>query len=565
MSIWRRMLKKLVEVPREDARATAKTRLALPFTLGTAAFLMVGMQLVVLSFADAKVPLRLSQQEAATERGKIYDRQGRVLATSLPAYELYADPRTIMNPYEVTAKLSDLLPHLTEEKIFSLITRNSNYAELSWRVSPAVYAKALERGIVGVYGRKRMTRFYPQKNEAAHVIGMVNKDNHGLTGIEAGLEKTLAKGEDVHLSIDIAVQAILRQEIQEQINSFHAIGGAGVVLDVQTGEIIALASLPDYNSNIFNQANTDAKFNRATKGVYELGSTFKIFNTAMALDSGRFSANDMIDVVSPLRVNGRPIDDFHPEKKPLNVAEVMIVSSNKGSARIADALGQDVQQKYLKELGLLDRLSLEIPEVASPLYPSRWKRLSTMTVSYGHGISVTPTHLASAVASVVGDGNRVYPSLVKGGLKKDFDEQVFTRETVNHIRAIMRRVVTHKRGTGKYADISGYVVGGKTGTSEKIVNGRYAKKLNITSFVGVFPAHDPRYVVVVMVDEPKGQKFSGYYATGGWVAAPAVGGFIRRAAPMLGVAPVNEKSPKIRPFLEVNSPQLDAEVQNASY
>jgi cell division protein FtsI (penicillin-binding protein 3) len=188
-----------------------------------------------------------------------------------------------------------------------------------------------------------------------------------------------------------------------------------------------------------------------------------------------------------------------------------------------------------------------------------------MTVSYGHGISVTPTHLASAVASVVGDGNRVYPSLLKGGLKKDFDEQVFTRETVNHIRAIMRRVVTHKRGTGKYADISGYVVGGKTGTSEKIVNGRYSKKLNITSFVGVFPSHDPRYVVVVMVDEPKGQKFSSYYATGGWVAAPAVGGFIRRAAPMLGVAPVNEKSPKIRPFLEVNSPQLDAEVQNASY
>ena len=565
MSIWRKLGKKLIEVPDQDPRSTARNRLALPVMIGTGAFLMIGIQLVSLSFEDSLPMQRFADKSTAIERGKIYDRGGRILATTLPAFELYADPRTIMNPYEATVQLSDLLPNLTEEQIFSQLTRNTRYAELSWRVSPATYAKALERGIVGVYGRERDTRFYPQKYEAAHLIGTVNKDNNGLTGIESGMNEALAKGDDVHLSIDVAIQAILREEIETQISKFQAIGGGGIVMDVKTGEIIAMVSLPHYNANSYSRADKDAQFNRATKGVYEMGSTFKILNTAMALDSGVFEASDMIDVVSPLRVAGRTINDFKKEKQALNVAEVMVVSSNKGSARIADKLGADIQQKYLSSLGLLNRLSLEIPEVATPIIPAPWQRVSTMTVSYGHGISVTLAHLAAAVSTTIGDGTRVHPSLVKGGVKKDYDERVFSHETVRQTRAIMRRVVTHKRGTGKFANIEGYVVGGKTGTSEKIVNGRYAKNLNIVSFLAAFPAHDPQYVVVAMVDEPKGQKFSQYYATGGWVAAPAVGGFIRRAAPLLNVAPVDEQSPKIRPFLEVNSPQLDAEVQNASY
>ena len=565
MSIWRKLGKKFIEVPDQDPRTTARNRLALPFMIGTGAFLMISIQLVGLSFEDSRPMQRFADKSTAIERGKIYDRGGRILATTLPAFELYADPRTIMNPYEATVQLSDLLPNLTEEQIFSQLTRNTRYAELSWRVSPATYAKALERGIVGVYGRERDTRFYPQKHEAAHLIGTVNKDNFGLTGIESGMNEALAKGEDVHLSIDVAVQAILREEIETQISKFQAIGGGGIVMNVKTGEIVALVSLPHYDANYYSRADQDAQFNRATKGVYEMGSTFKILNTAMALDSGIFDADDMVDVVSPLRVAGRTINDFKKEKQALNVAEVMVVSSNKGSARIADKLGADIQQKYLTSLGLLNRLNLEIPEVATPIIPAPWQRVSTMTVSYGHGISVTLAHLAAAVSTTIGDGTRVHPSLIKGGVKKDYDERVFSHETVRQTRAIMRRVVTHKRGTGKFANIEGYVVGGKTGTSEKIVNGRYAKNLNIASFLAAFPAHDPQYVIVAMVDEPKGQKFSQYYATGGWVAAPAVGGFIRRAAPLLNVAPVDETSPKIRPFLEVNSPQLDAEVQNASY
>ena len=470
-----------------------------------------------------------------------------------------------MNPYEATAKLHDILPQLSEEEIFSRITRKGRFVELSWRVSPATYARALERGVVGVYGRKRITRFYPQRHEAAHIIGLVNKDNQGLIGIEAGLNDRLAKGEDVHLSIDIAVQAMLREEIQNQINTFEALGGAGVVLDVQTGELVAAVSLPEYDNNHYADATTEQRFNRATKGTYEMGSTFKILNTAMALESGRFNINDKIDVVSPLWVGRFPIRDYHPEKKPLNVAEVMVVSSNKGSARIADALGAETQQHYLKQLGLLNRLELEIPEVASPQVPQVWRRSTLMTVSYGHGISVTPTHLAAAIATTLGDGNKVRPSLIKGGVVKDYEEKIFSTETIRNVRAIIRNVITHQRGTGKKANARGYVVGGKTGTSEKTKVGGYHKDLNIASFAAGFPAHDPRYVVVVMVDEPKPQKFNFGFTTGGWVAAPAVKEFISRAAVLLNVSPSDEKSPEIRRLLEVNLPQLDAEVTNASF
>jgi len=565
MSIWRSITRILGRLPAAEARIVARQRLLLAASLGVASFILIGLQVVSLAMVEPKAR---AQEQADTDtpmRGKIYDRKGRVLATSLPAFMLYADPAEVMNPYDATLQLAELLPGLTEEQIFEKLTQKSRFAEISWKVSPATYAKTLQAGIVGVYGRKRITRFYPQRAEAAHILGAVNKDNIGIAGIEAGMQARLARGEDIHLSIDVSVQAILRQEIEEQITKFDAIGGAGVVMDVATGEIIAMVSLPDYDANYLAEAGEEARFNRATKGLYELGSTFKIFNTAMAVDSGVFSLDDMIDVVSPLRVGRYSIRDYHPEKAPLNVAEVMVVSSNKGSARIADTLGPEIQQRYIKGLGLMDTLALPIPEVATPIIPGRWKRAEVMTISYGHGLSVTPVHLAAAVATTVGEGTKVIPSLEKGGDTSPLKEEVFSPETVRQIRPVLRRVVTHPRGTGKKANTLGYSVGGKTGTSEKSSKGGYSRKANIASFIGVFPSHAPRYAVMVMVDEPKGQKFSFNYATGGWVAAPAVGRFIQRAAPMLDVAPVNEKSPEFRRIMMVNLPQLDKEVKNASY
>jgi cell division protein FtsI (penicillin-binding protein 3) len=565
MSIWHKIGKRLAQMPTADARNVARQRLYVVTALGLSCFIMIALQVVVLSTVDDTRARQIDAVTSAVERGKILDRNGRVLATSLPAYLLYADPAEIMNPYEATLKLSAILPEMTEEGIFRKLTKKNRYAELSWRVSPATYAKVLKRGVVGVYGKKRITRFYPQKEEAAHVVGVVNKNNKGIAGIESGMNEKLARGEDVHLSLDIAVQSILREEIESQMTKFDAIGGAGVVLDVETGELIALVSLPQYDANNYTDAKPDAKFNRASKGTYELGSIFKIINTAVALDSGRFRITDKIDVVTPLQVGRFSIQDFHPEKKPLNIAEVMVVSSNIGSARMADEIGAELQQKYLEFLGLLSRLDLELPEVATPQIPDVWRQDSVMTISYGHGISVTPTHFAAAVASIVGGGTKVYPSLIKGGKNKDFDEQVVNPETAAAIRAIMHHSVNHRRGTGKKARAKGYVVGGKTGTSEKPKDGGYNENLNIASFIAAFPSHAPRYVVMVMVDEPKGQKFSYGYSTGGWVAAPAVQRFITRAAPLLNVTPVDEKSPKIRQLLAVDLPQLDAEKTHASF
>jgi cell division protein FtsI (penicillin-binding protein 3) len=554
-----------MQVPKADAKSVARNRLFLAGALAASCFILIGGQVISVS-TDVKTRVFYGTDDKnMVERGRIYDRNGRILATSLPAFMLYADPTEIMDPYEAAAKLETILPHLEEEEIFNRLISEGRFTELSWRVSPATYAKTLEQGVVGVYGRKRMTRFYPQGEEAAHVIGLVNKDSQGLIGVEAGTDDILARGEDVHLAVDIAVQAILREELQEQIEKFEALGGAGVVIDVKTGEIISLVSLPQYDPNHYANTTKDQQFNRATKGIYEMGSTFKIISTAIALESGQFSVNDMIDVVSPLQIGRFTISDFHPEKKPLNVAEVMVVSSNIGSARIAQELGAKIQKKFLKQLGLIDSLDLEIPEVSKPLTPETWHPSSVMTISYGHGISISPAHLATAVATTLGDGNLVIPSLIKGGIDSDFEEQIFSPETVETMRAIIRNVVTHERGTGKNANARGYVVGGKTGTSEKNSVDGYDEDLNIASFVAGFPAHDPRYVIVVMVDEPKGQEFSYGYSTGGWVAAPAVGRFINRAAVLLNVPPVNEKSPEIRRLLSVDLPQLDAEVRNASY
>ena len=565
MKLLRSFMRRLGRIPSADAASVARNRLLLAAGLGCAIFALIGLQVVTLSMERMEAGYRPASQRDAPLRGWIFDRNGRVLASSLAAFELYADPTEVMNPVASAIELAKLLPDMTEEKALEKLTRKGRYAELAWKVSPQTYARVLNAGIVGVYGRKRATRFYPQKEQAAHVLGTVDKDNKGLAGVEAGFNDALARGEDIHLSIDLEAQAILRRAIALQIEQFEAVGGAGVVMDIRTGEIVALVSLPDYDPNGYQEAGSDTLFNRATRGVYELGSTFKILNTAMAIDSGAFASTDMVDVVSPLKVGGFTISDFYEETRPLSVAEVMVVSSNKGSARIADSLGVKTQRGYINALGMLDRLELGIPEAAEPLVPAHWKRTELMTISYGHGLSVSPVHLSAAVATAVGDGMKVKPSLVRGGNKSEILEEVFSPETTRQVRAIMRRVVTHPRGTGKKADVPGYIVGGKTGTAEKHSVGGYSESANIASFVGAFPLNDPRFVVMAMVDEPKGQKFSHDYATGGWVAAPAVRRFITHAAPLLDVAPVNEKSPEIRQILEVKLPTLDAEAGYASY
>ena len=477
------------------------------------------------------------------------------------------DRAAIMDADDTARKLAHYLPDTSAREIKRLLTRNSRYVELKNKLVPARHAEILRLGLPGIYFKSSVARIYPQGREAAHLLGQIDVDGKGIAGIERSFNDRLAAGEDITLSIDVNVQSIIRRELAAQIQRFEAIGGAGLLLDIETGELVSAVSLPDYNPNHYQLASSESLFNNATKGVFEMGSIFKVLNTAIALQSGATTTGTYYEVSKPLRFGRFSVWDYHMYDRDLSVPEILVLSSNIGSARMAADIGADRQQFYLRQLGLFDKVSLEIPEMANPLVPGTWRSTSIATVSYGHGISVTPLHLASSVAAASGSGTMVEPTLMhRGGAPAPMGERLFSEETTKAVRSMMRLVVSHPDGTGNFAEAKGYMVGGKTGTSEKInPDGGYFKDRNIASFAATFPVHDPRYVLVVMVDEPKGQKHSYGYATGGWVAAPAAKRIIEHAAPLLGILPVDENSPEIRQKLRLDFKIGKEEKTLASY
>ncbi|MDC1382416.1 penicillin-binding protein 2 [Candidatus Puniceispirillum sp.] len=544
----------------------AEARLVIGLFLALAVFVSIGVRVVELADDGASARLASKGITEKTKRGRILDREGRLLAGNLPITLLHADPSEIMNLNDTIAKLAPLLKHHDKESLQKLLTKKTRYVELNSQLPPKLHSKILHLGIPGVYFSNGAVRIYPRDNAAAHILGHVDVDNNGIAGIEKSMNATLTSGVDVTLSVDLGLQAVVRHEIQKQISSFEAIGGAGVLLDIKSGEILAMVSLPDFNPNKFSLVNDDVRFNRAAKGLYEMGSTFKVLNTAIALETGAATTSQRFEVSKPLRVSRFTITDYHPRKKPLNVPEILVYSSNIGSALMAESIGAQTQRAYMEKLGLLSRLELEIPETSRPLSPKRWHRTTTVTVSYGHGISVSPAHLASAIAAASGTGQWIQPTLLKRHISDTpLRLRVFSSETARAVRSMMRLVVSHDDGTGNFAEARGYMVGGKTGTSEKIQAGSYNKKANIATFVATFPVHDPRYVLVVLVDEPKGQKHSYGYATAGWVAAPAIRRIIQQIAPILGVFPVDETSPSIRQSLLLDFTIGDKEATLVSY
>jgi len=550
-------LRALVLPSRPDparSRRIAEVRLVVSAVFVFAVFAAIAARVMLLATDEANARTAGIVPPPKAERGQILDRKGRLLATNLPITVLHADPGEIMDPVAAARALAPLLPRHDEAALVRLLTKDTRYVELDRKLTPARHAEILNLGIPGVYFRKSTLRAYPSGRLAAHILGQVDTDNNGLAGVEKSLDAHLAAGKDITLSIDAGVQAIVAREINKQIQIFEAIGGAGVMLDIKSGEVLALVSLPDFNPNHFGGTDADTRFNRATLGLYEMGSTFKVLNTAMALQAGTTTVNRRYEVAKPLRIGGHRISDFHVYDWPLTVPEILVLSSNIGSARMAAELGAETQQAYLRRLGMFERLSLEIPEVATPLIPRSWRQSEIATISYGHGISVTPMHLAAAVATASGSGLWTAPTLLRRQPdNQPVRERVFSEETTRAVRSMMRLVVKHPDGTGNYAEARGYMVGGKTGTTEKIrPEGGYYKDRNIASFAATFPVHDPRYVLVVMVDEPKGQKHSYGYATGGWVAAPAARHIIENAAPLLGIHPVDEKAPEIRQKLRLD-------------
>ena len=471
-------------------------------------------------------------------RVDVTDRNGEILATDLRGASLYADARVIWDPRETAQALAKVIPGLDVAAVARKLGTHQAFVWVKRDLSAREREQVYNLGIPGLYFRDEPRRVYPNGRIAAHALGYVSVDNHGLAGIERGLEETITDkardGHPVALALDLRVQHALQDELSTAMETFHAIGAAGVVMHVDSGEILGLVSLPDFDPNEAGQASADSLFNRVTLGVFEMGSTFKTFTTAMALDSGKVTLASRYDARKPIQAGRFTISDFHPENRWLTVPEIFMHSSNIGSAEMALDVGTPAQKAFLAKLGLMQPLVTEIKEVGSPKVPRQWHDLETMTVAYGHGIEVSPLHMAMAGAAIVNGGKLVHPTLVR----RPADEvvpytRVVSEETSHQMRDLLRLVVTN--GTGMKADVPGYPVAGKTGTAEKVVAGVYAHTKLLSSFMGVFPAQHPEYLVLIILDEPQGTKQTSGFATAGWTAAPTAGNVIRRIAPLLNV------------------------------
>ena len=480
--------------------------------------------------------LLLNKQEN-TNRGNIFDRNHNLLATTINVSSLSINPHEVLNIDETISKLKVIFPSIDKKTLLKKINSKKHHVNLVREITPKEHIAVLNLGIEGIKVESVNKRIYPNNSLASHVLGNTDIDGKGIAGIEKSFDTNLKIGENVTLSIHGGIQHILKTNLLEQINKFEAEGGAGIIMDAKNGEVYALASLPDYNANNYKNITNDKLFNKATKGIYELGSTLKLITAAVAFESGLIKENEVFDVSKPLKISSRTISDFHPLNYAINIPEVIVRSSNIGSAKIAEKFGSSIQLQYLKSLGLMDKLSLEIPETSKPLVRTDAKLLTTMTISYGHGIAITPAHLTSATATIVNGGIRISPTLLIPTSINN-NKRIFSEETSMKMRSIMRLVVSNKYGTAKKAEAPGYLVGGKTGTAEKVsASGRYLKKQNIVAFTAGFPMNNPRFVITVMIDNPKGQKSSFGYRTAGWVVAPVVSKIVSRIAPILGIKP----------------------------
>ena len=530
------------------ALETGRARLLVGAALFALAFAAICGRLVDVTMLEDGIDPRTAEQPGLSapvaERADIVDRNGVVLATSLATGSLFANPRQITNVDEAAKELAATIPDLSVAELKAKLGADKSFVWLQRDMTPQQQFAVNRLGIMGLYFQADERRVYPMGSLTAHVVGFTDVDDKGLAGIERSFDDVLAGGRHpVQLSLDVRIQQIMREELQRGIDDFNGIGGAGIVLDAQTGEILSLVSLPDFDPNLAATAGPDQRFNRATLGVYEMGSTFKTLNTAMALDSGKIKMTDTFDAAHNIQIGRFTIHDFEHMNRALSVPEVFMYSSNIGAARMAMVVGIDIQKAFMAKFGMLRPVSLELPELGKPQYPADWRPINSMTIAFGQGIAVSAVHVVSAVAAMVNGGLIRPATLIKRSPEEVSDGQrVISSNTSDKMRELLRLVV--QAGTGKSADAPGYLVGGKTGTAQKQKGRGYEANARLASFVGAFPMSTPRYVVFVMVDEPKPNAHSYGFATGGWVAAPVVSRIVQRMAPMVGLPPIPKDSPE---------------------
>jgi cell division protein FtsI (penicillin-binding protein 3) len=530
---------------------TGRSRLFITCAVFVVAFAVVSAKLIDASLYDPTRTVRLDPGRAASGlpepeqlRADVVDRNGELIATSLPIMSLCARSALVRDPAATAFLVAGVLPDANAAVIQAQLERGRDFVWLKRHISPAQHKNLLALGQPSLCFEREQRRVYPQDGLVAHIVGFTDLDGNGLAGIERTFDDVLKdRREPLKLSVDLRIQRIVRSEVQRAMDRFRAIGGVGMMMDVQTAEVIAMVSLPDFDPNDPGTASANARFNRATLGVYEMGSTFKLFTAAQAMQAGVANLGTMFDATQPIKIGRFKIRDFHAKNRWMSLEEVLIHSSNVGAAKMAELSGPAAQRDFLGKLGLLTPSRLEVAERGSPLTPRRWAEVNMFTISFGHGLAVTPTHMTTAIASLVNGGAFRQGTILKR-LDGDYPKgkQVVSKKVSDRVRWLMRQVVVN--GTGRNADTNPYPVGGKTGTAEKARGRRgYDKHAKLASFISAFPIHDPKYVLLVMVDEPKPRKDTFGYATGGWVAAPAVKAIVERSGPVLGMKPLGEEAP----------------------
>jgi cell division protein FtsI (penicillin-binding protein 3) len=561
---WRqRLIRGLLYGRNVDRAAKARARVGFVIVAFAVIYAVIAARLVMFAVVGDNHGARRSaaQDAIATARPDIIDRNGEILATDVKAPSLFAEPRRLIDQDEANELLTATLPDLDTAEVRDRLASKKGFVWLKREITPQQQLEIHRLGIPGIGFLRENKRVYPSGAEVAHVIGLVNIDNQGIAGMEKWLDSngladlhragfaTDRLQRPIELSVDLRVEHALRDELFNAKDKFHAKAASGLVSNVKTGEIVAMVSLPDFDPNNPQEAHDPDRINRLTTGVYELGSTFKAFTLAMALDSGKSDLDSMWDARGPLHYGKFTIHDDEPKGRFISMKEVFTFSSNVGAARIALSQGVEAHKAFLRKLGQMDRLRTELPESASPILPKHWGELNTVTIAFGHGIAVAPLQAVMGIDALVNGGYLIPPTFLKRTEAEAMAlaTRVIKPETSEKMRFLMR--LNAEVGTARKADVNGYYIGGKTGTAEKVVNGHYAKKKVLTAFTAILPADNPRYQLLIMLDEPQPTKETFGFITSGWNAVPTGGKVIERIAPLLGIEPRFDLPPSDRLIL----------------
>ena len=528
-----------------DAVRVSKTRMYYAVAAFIGIYLLIAIRVMAVCLSHG-VQIALPEDDfeqreidvsVPINRADIVDRNGLAIATSLPTVNLYANPKKIKDPKDAAEKLVDLFEDMKYDDVYAKLTKKrSSFVMLRHDMSPAQQAEVNALGIPALEFQESEKRVYLHNNLFVHALGYTNIDNEGKAGIERFLnDRLIHSTTPLTVTLDTGVQDTIRTELAAAVEKFNAIGAAAILMDVNTGEVISMVSLPDYNPNVKIPVDDRALFNFTTQGIYEPGSVFKTFNTALGLESGKVKVKDKFDATKPIFVQRQRFQDFHGENRWLSVGEILIYSSNIGSIQLASRVGKEDQRKFLGNLGFFEKVKgLELYEKALPQFQSakKWTDVTMATVSFGHGISVTPMHVITAFSALVNGGIYHEPTLIKTTERK-LSRRVISEHTSEQMRPLLRDIVLY--GTGRRADVAGYEVAGKTGTAEKVINGKYAKNRLTNTFLSAFPASNPKYALMVIIDEPKPTPETSGHSTSGWNAVPTTGKIIAEIAPQLGL------------------------------